>query len=440
VSAAGSAVGPSIAERRERRPAETTAHLGLGAFFRAHQAAYTAADPDAGIVAFTGRRPDAAEALRAQDGVYALVERGHEDSVSLVESVVRAESGVDGDTWRATLGDPGIQAITLTVTEAGCRPDPDDAARLASGGDAVGAIGRLVDGLRARAGVDAPIAIVPCDNLAGNGAVVREGVLAVASAVDERLAAWIDARVSFVSTVVDRITPATTPADLDEVERALGVRDELAVVTEPSRSWILAGDFPAGRPAWERAGARFVDDIEPWERRKLWLLNGAHSLLAYAGLLAGRTTVADAVADERLLAAAESLWREAGDVLPFDADDLAGAADELLARFRNGRIEHRLVQIAADGSAKLGVRIAAPLSARLDAGLEAGEAQLVAIASWAVALERDDVRDPLDADARRAITGAATAADRASRALAALSPSLADHADVVRGVAAALSR
>ena len=90
-----------------------------------------------------------------------------------------------------------------------------------------------------------------------------------------------------------------------------GYRDKAPVVAEPFPNWVLSGDFPAGRPRWEDAGAVFVDDIEPYENRKLWLLNGAHSILAYAGQLRGHTTVAEALADPVCLQAVEEFWDEA---------------------------------------------------------------------------------------------------------------------------------
>ena len=151
------------------------------------------------------------------------------------------------------------------------------------------------------------------------------------------------------------------------------------MVTEPFSEWVLQGDFPAGRPRWEAAGARFVDDLEPYERRKLWLLNAGHSLLAYEGLARGLTTVADAFADPTCRAELEQLWSEAAEVLTLPADDATAA---LRTRFANARIEHRLAQIARDGSVKLPVRILAVAQARAVAGLPVGPAGAGVVAAW----------------------------------------------------------
>ncbi len=364
-------------------------HLGLGAFHRSHQAWYThranqAADQTGtpeiwagptGIAAFTGRSPAAAEPLTAQDGLYGLLVRGPErDEVSAISSISVAADGGRLDLLTTHLADPSVGLVTLTVTEAGYRragdghldtTDPAVAADLEALRGALNgselpegglrtAPGRLVFGLAARwrAG-GAPVAVVPCDNLVGNGDVVRAVVEEAAELVSAGLREWIGGGVSFVSTTVDRITPAATEDDRTTVARALGLVDRATVVTEPFSEWVLAGTFPAGRPAWEVAGARFVDDVAPFERRKLCLLNGAHSLLAYAGLARGHRTVADAIGDDELRGQVERWWAEAARHLPLPAGDVDRYTAALLDRFGNPRLRHLLAQIAADGSQKI---------------------------------------------------------------------------------------
>ncbi len=198
---------------------------------------------------------------------------------------------------------------------------------------------------------------MPCDNLPGNGAVVGRVLHDLAEQVDPGLAAWIEESVSTVTTVVDRITPRPTPDDVRAVTEATGWSDRAPVVTEPFSEWVLSGAFPRGRPRWEDAGATFTDEIAPFEQRKLWLLNGAHSLLAYAGSARGHTTVADAVADDTCRDWLEQWWDEASLHLDLGAGEVAAYRAALVDRFANPRIRHRLDQIAADGSQKLPVRI-----------------------------------------------------------------------------------
>jgi fructuronate reductase len=193
--------------------------------------------------------------------------------------------------------------------------------------------GRLVAGLAARRIADGgPITIVPCDNLLGNGDATRAVVLEMCRAAYHHLDGWISASVSFVSTVVDRITPATTAGDLASAELATGREDRCAVVTEPFSEWVLSGDFPAGRPAWENAGARFVSDVRPFAERKLCLLNGVHSLLAYTGSVLGHATIAEALADPRCRGSLEEWWDGVTPVLRLPGDEVAGYRTALLAR------------------------------------------------------------------------------------------------------------
>jgi len=184
--------------------------------------------------------------------------------------------------------------------------------------------------------------------------------------------------------MVDRITPATTDADRSAAAALTGIDDATPVVTEPFTEWVICGDFPAGRPRWELAGARFVDRIDPYERRKLWLLNAGHSLLAYVGLAHGAETIDEAMANEAERDLLERLWHEAAVLLPFRPEEIEESLAALRSRFTNPRIRHRLVQIAADGSQKLPPRILDVYRARHAAGLRVGEAGATVIAAWAM--------------------------------------------------------
>ena len=201
--------------------------------------------------------------------------------------------------------------------------------------------GRLVAGLAARRAAGAgPLAVVSCDNLPGNGEVTARVVAELADAAEPALAAWIRDQVSFVTTMVDRITPRTTPDDVRAVAEQTGWEDAAPVVTEPFTEWVLSGDFPAGRPAWDAAGARFVDDVHPHETRKLLLLNGGHSLLAYAGSARGHQTIAEAVADPVCRTWLDQWWDEAVRHVPLPAAELTAYRAALLDRFANPRIRH----------------------------------------------------------------------------------------------------
>jgi fructuronate reductase len=285
------------------------------------------------------------------------------------------------DDWRRCFTRAELALVTTTVTEAGYRrapdggldtDDPEVAADIAALGEhgtdaeVVTAPGKLVLGLAVRRAQDLPdLAVVPCDNVPDNGAMVARVVGELATAVDPGLAAWIAEHVSFVTTMVDRITPHTTDDDRAAVRERAGVDDPVPVVTEPYVEWVLSGEFPQGRPRWEDIGARFVDDIVPWEHRKLWLLNGSHSLMAYAGTLRGHETVAQAVADPVVRGWVEEWWDDAARHLPLPPDEIAAYRAALLERYANPRICHLLRQIAADGSQKVPIRILPTVHAEL---------------------------------------------------------------------------
>lgn len=355
-------------------------HIGVGNFSRAHQAWYTArADPAAlwGIVGFTGRSAAVADALGRQGGLYTLIERGPEvDRLEVIDSICDVRPAADLAGLTAAVAAPQTAVVTLTVTEAAYAASP-------APGELPPIPKRLVTALAARRDAGSgPLAIVSCDNLSANGAVLRDLTLATADQGGPGVRAWIEAEISFVSTSVDRITPRTTQDDRLLVQRELALVDEAPVVCEPFTDWVLCGEFPAERPRWEDAGARFVADIEPWELRKLWLLNGGHSLLAYCGLLRGHVTVDDAAGDHGLDAALNRFWDLAERHLPAGVLDLKTYRRDLKRRFANGRIGYPLTQIAGDGLGKLRNRVVPVVEAATAAGESPGPA-LQVIAAWA---------------------------------------------------------
>ncbi len=412
-------------------PPPRIVHLGLGGFFRAHTAWYTAHAADAegwGIVAFTGQSRDLVDRLAAQEGLYTLTTRHPGgDTVEVVPSVVAVHPGTDTGAWRRAVAAASTTVVTVTATEAAYTRGPGSVAT------------RLVDALQARRAADAgPLTVVPGDNLADNGRVLTE---AVRAAVDRRggsgaargLGEWIAESVAVVDTVVDRITPRPTAADV-AAARSGGYADAAPVVTEPFSEWIIAGTFAAAHPDWASAGARHVDDVTPFARRKLHLLNGAHSLLAYGGLLRGHREVAEALADDALAAAVAAWWDEAAEFVGGAREDRAAYRDALVRRFANPRMHHALAQIAIDGSAKLPVRVVPVARAELAAGRRA-EASATILGAWIAFVRRvgADLADARRADVLEAAS--APSGDLPRRLLALLDPELADHDDFVAQVA-----
>jgi len=349
-------------------------HIGTGAFFKAHQAWYTSCvdgSNEWGIAAFSGRSSQTIDEMIAQDCVYTLIARNSEkEDVQQIESITSAFDGSDVENFSKFMQDPKVAIVTITVTEAGYRitnsgelnlEDPvviQDIEEIKNERFPTSTLFRLAYGLHYRKEANAgPIAIVPCDNFPNNGKFVESAIKQIFALYGSEELAWLTANVSFVSTSVDRITPKVSKTDLEYIQNTLGIKDSSPVVTEMFSDWILQGDFLAGRPQWEKVGAKFVAEIAPFESRKLWFLNGAHSLIAYQGLNSGHTTVDEAIRNPEILSAVNNWWDEAEKVLQDSNLELSKYRTALLERFNNQKISHQLVQIAIDGSTKLALRI-----------------------------------------------------------------------------------
>ncbi len=423
-------------------------HLGLGAFFRAHGAEYTddvleksfgASSIPWGVIGASLQRPDQRDKLKPQDGLYTLIERAPDGDKariigSLLDVVVAKENP---EALLRHMADPATRIVSLTITEKGYCHDPatgkldpkhpDIVHDLANPAAPRSAVGFIVEALRRRqeAGA-APFTVLCCDNLPSNGKLVSGFVTDCARLHDDKLASWIAQNAAFPSTMVDRIVPAATPADLESARKLIGLVDEAAVAHEPFRQWVIEDTFVGGaRPAWENAGAQFVSDVAPFENMKLKLLNASHSALAYLGYLAGHETITDTVSDPVFRRYVQRLWNE--EIIPvFPATagmDLDSYVAALLARYSNPAIRHRTWQIAMDGSQKLPQRLLGTIRSRLKAGLPLPMLAL-AVAAWMRYVGGTDekgapidVRDPLAKSLREKIDAAGSDPDARVAAL-----------------------
>lgn len=369
------------------------AHLGLGAFHRAHQAWYVdevlaQRGGDWRIAGISCRSPTVHEQLQPQAGLYTIAEKSAAGCRYRVIGAIAEALVAPTDPAAAIerMADEAVRIVTLTITEKGYQPDsPDQAADRASPQtrprSAIGLLAHALQRRQAR-GRRAPV-LICCDNLRDNGRVLRRVLLAHARLLDARLADWIEREVRFPCTMVDRIVPATTAADLDAAQAALCLRDEGLVATEPFTQWVIEDDFAGPRPEFELAGAQLVRDVRPFELAKLRLLNGSHSTLAYVGSLLDYSFVHEAIDDSELRALiAQLMERELTPTLTV-APGLEPAVyrQALLARFTNPALQHRLRQIAMDGSQKLPQRLLAALRERIATGA-ASPAILFAVAAW----------------------------------------------------------
>jgi fructuronate reductase len=394
-------------------------HLGIGAFHRAHQALYVddllCHHPEWGIIGASLRRPDTFNALAPQDFYYTLAVRSPQGtSCRIIGSVLRVINATEErEQLLGLMADRATRIVSLTITEKGYCHDPatgeldethpDIVHDLAHTSAPVSAPGLIVEAARRRhnAGI-APFIVLSCDNLPANGKTARRIILGFARRRDPSLALYMENNVTFPSTMVDRIVPATTDEDRAEISDILGHEDAWPVVTEPFSQWVIEDNFPGGRPPFEEAGATMVSDVEPFERMKLRLLNGSHSSLAYLGYLAGFKTVSQVMENPKFSSFLHELMtQEIIPTLDMPEIDLLAYRDALLTRFANPALRHATWQIAMDGSQKLPQRLLDTIRDRMSAD-QPYERLALGVAGWiryASGVDEAgsviDVRDPL---------------------------------------------
>ena len=365
-------------------------HFGIGAFHRAHQAIYADdamanGERDWRVIGVSLRSGAVAEQLNPQDGLYTLITRSAAgDELRMIGAVQRVLVAISqAQQVIAAIAAPSTHIISFTITEKGyCRANDGSLdLDLANAGSV---FRFLHQGLAARQRAALPgLTLLCCDNLANNGAQLARLLGEYLAVHDPALLGWFETECLCPSSMVDRIVPATTAADLTALGQVLGMRDEGAVVTEPYSQWVIEDRFAGPRPQWQLHGVQFVADVAPWETAKLRMLNGAHSALAYLGLARGHEFVHQAVADPGIAPLIRSLMLDeaAPTLAPMPGFDADTYAEALLQRFANPALRHRLWQIAMDGSQKIPQRWLQTIVAATRAGRET-PAILAALAAW----------------------------------------------------------
>lgn len=360
-------------------------HIGIGAFHRAHQAFYTEAvlnqfGGDWGIIGCSLRSPTVRDQLEPQDGLYTLLERsGESEKLQVIGAVSKNLVGPENPAALiSVMAQPNIKIVSMTVTEKGYCHDPatgnlnsfhpdiqHDFENLDKPKSAIGFLVAALN-MRFKAGTKS-FTLLSCDNLPNNGEVLEKVVVQFAEKISKDLAAWIRTNTCFPATMIDRIVPATTDQDRKEIEDRIGVRDEGAVITEPFSQWVIEDKFSDGRPQWEKVGALLVDDVRIFEKIKLRLLNGSHSIMAYTGYLSGFDFISEVMQEPAFVNMIKLyMAREAGETLTApNGFDIEAYKQQLCARFSNTALKHRTWQIAMDGSQKLPQRLLESLRMQL---------------------------------------------------------------------------
>jgi fructuronate reductase/mannitol 2-dehydrogenase len=382
-------------DRSDLTPA--VVHIGVGGFHRAHQAVYfddlasRGISTDWGITGVGLRSPQMGEVLSDQDHLYTLVVRAPEgDDVRVIGSVIRyLFAPEDPEAVLAVLSDEQTRLVTLTITGSAYPTDavdPSDEmvrADVETPGTPGTAFGFVVEGLdrRRRAGLPG-FTVLSCDNMQHNGGSTHRAVVSTARLRDPDLAQWIEDNVTFPSSMVDRITPETSPERRDEIVHLHGVEDRWPVITEPFSQWIVEDSFCNGRPPLEQVGVELVKDVRPYEVMKTRLLNGAHSALGHLAALAGFETTDQAMSDAAIRRYVEGFLAEASaGLLEVPGVDLDDYTTTLVRRFSNPQISDQIGRLCRRSSTKVPSYVLPSLQTALDHDAPRGHL-LLAVAAW----------------------------------------------------------
>lgn len=357
-------------------------HIGVGNFHRAHEEYYTdlliGKDISQGCWGIAGamimpQDETLYQALKSQNGMYTLTicgRDGHNEATEIGSLIELVRPASDPGALSRRIADPSIKIISMTITEGGYNilretgefnlEEENVAHDLNNIHDPSTVFGHVAEGLRLRRDNNAgPVTILTCDNLQHNGDTARKAFMTFFRAQDPRLADWVEKNVTFPNSMVDRITPSTTPADIERLNRENGTDDKAPVYCEDFIQWVVEDNFAAGRPAWEKAGVQFTDDVTAYENMKLSLLNASHTLLSYPSFLGGFRKVDDAMHDQVVARFVKDFMDK--DITPYvpapQGIDLDDYKKTLIERFGNRSVSDQIARLCFDGLSKFPVYV-----------------------------------------------------------------------------------
>ncbi|MGH3643767.1 MAG: mannitol dehydrogenase family protein [Mycobacterium sp.] len=362
-------------------------HFGVGGFHRAHQAMYVDRLLEmgkakewgiCGVGVLPGDRK-MADVMADQDGLYTLIAMNPDGSrdARVIGSIVKYLFAPDDpEAVIELIAAPSTRIVSMTITEGGYSISD-------AGPDSVFGLVTAALARRKDRGIPSPT-IVSCDNIEGNGDVAREAFTTYAERTQPELADWMKANTRFPNSMVDRITPVTSPDVIEYLSTEFGVDDQWPVAAEPFTAWVLEDDFPAGRPAYEDVGVLLVEDVTPYELMKLRLLNAGHQALCYFAYLSGYRMVADAAGDplfaEFLLEYMDS--EATPTLLPVPGIDLPAFKQTAIERFANPSVRDTIVRLCFGSSDRIPQWLVPVIKDNLESG-EPIRLSAATVASWA---------------------------------------------------------
>ncbi len=347
-------------------------HFGLGNFHRSHQAVYLNSlfnqglDREWAIIGAGLRDEDVGKSkmYKKQDYLFSVVEQSaNKNSVEIIGSIIDYLTIERKEKLIKKLCDESIKIVSLTITEGGYfidsstglfdEKDPDIIYDSKNPENPRTVFGLILMALKIRKEKGIPsFTIMSCDNIPHNGKVTRNTLVGLASLSDKEFSSWISNNVAFPNGMVDRITPATTQREIDFLKDTESLEDEIPVFCEDFTQWVLEDNFPTGRPALEKVGVEFVEDVSPYENMKIRILNGGHAIIAYLSGLLDINLAYEAMANPLVLKFFKKI--EESEIIPIlppvPNTDLHEYYLKIQERFSNPKIEDSIRRLCLDGS------------------------------------------------------------------------------------------
>jgi len=366
-------------------------HFGIGNFHRAHQCIYldtlfsAGHDHDWAVIGASVMPGDAPirELLAKQDWLGSVTAQSAASRDARVTGVmIDYLPPTDSKAILATLENPAIRIVSMTVTEGGYFVDAEsglfdtkhpaiqaDARNFDSPQTVFGLIARALKNRKSSG--RKPFTVVSCDNLPHNGDVTRRAVVGMAEMVDPELASWIKTHSSFPNGMVDRIAPGTGEFERKQVIESLGMVDSAPVFCEDYLQWVIEDKFVAGRPQLEKVGVQFVDNVEPFETMKIRILNGGHAVIAYPAGLLDIEASGDAMKHPLIRQFLDKVERTEilPNVPPVPDADLDAYYAKIVTRFSNPHVVDTVRRLCHDGSNRQPKFIIPSIVDRIEQGL-----------------------------------------------------------------------
>ena len=364
------------------------AHIGFGAFHRAHQAVYIddllhkKDQQHWAIVAINLLKENnlIVDQFNAQNQHYILkttTADGKEEFREIGSIKMAINHKEEPDRCYALFVKEDIRVITMTITEDAYYFDknyhldtthPIIAKELAQKTDNT-IYGFLRSVLMKRKEANQPnLSILSCDNLIQNSHHLKQGLIKFLQLCGEHdLVSWVESNIAFPATMVDRITPAYNPIYSKEVKQYFNYDDQMTIMSESYIEWIIEDCFN-DKPPFEKVN--FVEDVTAYEKSKVYILNGGHTALAYQSAMKRITTIDQAIRDEELSIFFDQFQKN--EVIPSLANyavlDHARYVGNIKERFSNSHIQDTVERICMNGFSKIQNCIMPTLTYNLEQG------------------------------------------------------------------------